>query len=75
MKRFIKIFTVLALLTCTFSAPVDAAAADYRYSRVRTLVNEGSRYASRAESYQNEAEKYFREADRMQREADRYRRQ
>ncbi len=35
MKRFIKIFTVLALLTCTFAVPVDAAAADYRYSRKR----------------------------------------
>lgn len=66
---------VLLVSALSVACPQPIRAADYRYSRVRSLANDAASYARRAESYANDAERYNREAERYNREADNYRRQ
>lgn len=75
MKSIIRLLAVLALVGCTYAAPTEIHASDYRYSRIRTMVSDGSRRASNAESLQRDADRHFRDAERYLREAERYRRQ
>ena len=75
MKARILFTALVAVLIFASAAPATVCAADYRYSSVRSYVNDGDTYARRAAACQDEAERYQRDADRYMREAAAYNRQ
>lgn len=74
-KTLLRLALCLGLAVGAMALSPAAYADSYKYSRVRSAVNDGDRYVTQAKSARNDAERYQRDAERYQRDAASYTRQ
>ncbi len=74
-KTLLRLALCLGLAVGAVAVSPAAYADSYKYSRVRSAVNDGDRYVTQAKSARNDAERYQRDAERADSyAADAYRR-
>lgn len=74
-RNLLHIVVAIAITGAALISAPQCHAYDYKYSRVRTAINDGDRYVTQAKSARNDAERYQRDAERYQRDAQSYTRQ
>lgn len=74
-KMMLRLALCMALALGGMAMSPAVYADNYKYSRVRSSINDGDRYVSQAKSARNDAERYQRDAERYQRDAASYTRQ
>ena len=67
-KTLLRLALCLGLAVGAVAVSPAVYADSYKYSRVRSAVNDGDRYVTQAKSARNDAERYQRDAERYQRD-------
>ena len=63
-KTLLRLALCLGLAVGAVAVSPAVYADSYKYSRVRSAVNDGDRYVTQAKSARNDAERYQRDAER-----------
>ena len=67
-KTLLRLALCLGLAVGAVAVSPAVYADSYKYSRVRSAVNDGDRYVTQAKSARNDAERYQRDAERYTRQ-------